>query len=167
MQSTLALFGSAMSNFLTTILVLSPLWSLASQTINSGKIECTEFSAAQLGQTSTKLGTIIITLGTNKKASLIQFKRPRATAMHTINKTFSIASSTIKHEVETTGSEKVEVITASDSSGRQLVLKINNPQQSPASSFSYDEGKVSFSTLEEQTTVSCEGETVYNQVSDS
>ncbi len=163
MRTQIILF-SMLSLFFTLV----PTKTRAGQFTKNGKIVCTESSFDERTNQAKEIGKLTVTLNNEGKASLVQLSRANVAALPAINKTFSFKSSTIKHELvvpdqETigiTGVAKVEVISVLEAGSTSLSLKINDTVVGghPRSSYSYDQGKISVSTLDETTRVYCEGE---------
>ena len=163
MRTQIILF--TMLSFLFT---MTPTKTLAGQFTKNGKIVCIESSLDERTNQAKDIGKLTITLNSEGNASLVQLSRTSVAALPAINKTFSFKSSTIKHELvvpdqETigiTGISKVEVISVVGAGSTTFSLKINDTVVGgrPRSSYSYDQGKISVSTLDETTHVYCEGE---------
>lgn len=165
MIKSLALIGTLSINF--TLLVDS---AFASEPLPSRQIVCVETGSDSETHVTSKIGEITVTLDEKRQPHLVHINRQGHSDIPAINKTFDIkAKSIVKNEiitaisdkpVNTSGISKFQVITASDSGRRSLVLKINDQFQSglPVSSFVYEYGKIHVSSAEETTLVTCEGD---------
>ncbi len=163
MLRTLTLFGT-----LSIVLTLIPTESLASQSVKPNTVKCKEMIAVEGSAVPSTLATIAITFDNDRKVTLIQFNRPRSSGLPQLNTTFSIASSKITHEIEKVSNDgkpmaetkDLYVVRAKDTQGRELVLTINDNARDgwPASSFTYESGKITYSTSEEQSSVTCDAE---------